>query len=131
MAEAPTEALAPGDVVWVQPEIAAGREQSARRPALVGAGPGYLEAVNTLVTVVPITRTISRERVVGGTGRANAVTLADARNWLADFLDLQAPSPPNAVVISAIASRSASLTLWSCSRWALATLSASVRMKRR
>jgi Zn-dependent alcohol dehydrogenase len=43
----------------------------------------------------------------------------------------QLPSPPNAVVISAIACCSASLTLSPCSRWALATLSASVRMKRR
>ena len=116
MAEAPAEALAPGEVVWVQPEIAVGREQSGRRPALVVAGPGYLEAVDTLVVVVPITtvdrgwpnhieavgaelqqrswamseqiRTISRERVVGRAGRANAVTLADVRTWLADLLDL-------------------------------------------
>ncbi len=116
MAEAPAEALAPGDVVWVQPEIAVGREQSGRRPALVVAGPGYLEVVDTLVLVVPITtvdrgwpnhievvgadlqqrswamseqiRTISRERVVGRAGRANAATLAAVRTWLADFLDL-------------------------------------------
>ncbi len=116
MAEAPAEALAPGDVVWVQSEIAIGREQSGRRPALVVAGPGYLEVVDTLVLVVPITtvhrgwpnhievvgadlqqrswamseqiRTISRERVVGRTGRANAATLAAVRTWLADFLDL-------------------------------------------
>lgn len=118
MAEAlaPLPALAPGDVVWVRPGIAVGREQSGRRPALVVAGAGYLTTVDTLALVVPITsvdrgwpnhievigadldtrswamseqvRTISRERVVGRASRANDATLAAVRGWLADFLDL-------------------------------------------
>jgi mRNA interferase MazF len=116
MPEAPASTLVPGDVVWVQPEIAVGREQSGRRPALIVAGAGYLETVDTLALVVPITsvdrgwpnhievigaqlearswamseqiRTISRERVVGRAGRANDATLAAVRSWLADFLDL-------------------------------------------
>jgi mRNA interferase MazF len=110
------EALAPGDVVWVQPEIVVGREQAGRRPALVVAGTGYLQTVDTLALVVPITtvdrgwpnhievfgtgvdqrswamseqiRTISRERVMGRAGRADDATLAAVRSWLADFLDL-------------------------------------------
>jgi mRNA interferase MazF len=110
------EALAPGDVVWVQPEIAVGREQAGRRPALVVAGAGYLQTVDSLALVVPITtvdrdwpnhievfetelehrswamseqiRTISRERVVGRAGRPNDATLAAVRSWLGDFLDL-------------------------------------------
>lgn len=110
------EPLHPGDVVWVQPEIAIGREQAGRRPALVVAGVGYLETVDTLALVVPITsvdrdwpnhlevigaeletrswamseqiRTISRERIVAHAGRANDATLAAVRSWLADFLDL-------------------------------------------
>jgi mRNA interferase MazF len=114
--EAPAEALAPGDVVWAQPEIAVGREQAGRRPALVVAGAGYLQTVDTLALVTPITavdrgwpnhievfgseleqrswtmseqvRTISRERVVGRAGRANDATLAAVRSWLADFLEL-------------------------------------------
>ncbi len=114
--EALAEALAPGDVVWVQPEIVVGREQAGRRPALVVAGTGYLQTVDTLALVVPITtvdrgwpnhievfgteldqrswamseqiRTISRERVMGRAGRANDATLAAVRSWLADFLDL-------------------------------------------
>jgi mRNA interferase MazF len=114
--EAPADALAPGDVVWVEPEVAVGREQAGRRPALVVAGAGYLQTVDTLALVVPITsvyrgwpnhtevigtklerrswamteqiRTISRERVVGHAGRANDATLAAVRKWLADFLDL-------------------------------------------
>jgi mRNA interferase MazF len=114
--EAPAEALAPGDVVWVQPEIAVSREQAGRRPALVVAGTGYLEIVDTLMLVVPITtvdrgwpnhievfgtelqqrswamseqiRTVSRERVAGRAGRANDATLTAVRIWLADFLEL-------------------------------------------
>ena len=114
--EAPAAALTPGDVVWVQPEVAVGREQAGRRPALVVAGAGYLQTVDTLALVVPITtvdrdwpnhievfgtelehrswamseqiRTISRERVVGRAGHANDATLAAVRSWLADFLDL-------------------------------------------
>jgi mRNA interferase MazF len=114
--EAPAQGLAPGCVVWAQPEIAVGREQAGRRPALVVAGTGYLQAIDTLVLVVPITtvergwpnhievlgselkhrswamseqiRTISRERVVSRAGRADDVTLATVRGWLADFLDL-------------------------------------------
>ncbi len=112
----PDEALHPGDVVWVQPEIVIGREQAGRRPALVVASAGYLQTVDTLALVVPITsvdrgwpnhievvgarlekrswamseqvRTISRERVVGRAGRASDATLAAVRGWIADFLDL-------------------------------------------
>ena len=113
---APARALAPGDIVWVAPEIAVGREQAGRRPALVVAGAGYIQTVDALALVVPITtvnrgwpnhievigteldqrswamseqiRTISRERVVGRAGHADDATLAAVRTWLADFLDL-------------------------------------------
>jgi mRNA interferase MazF len=113
---APGPALRPGDVVWVQPEIVVGREQAGRRPAMVVAGAGYLEIVDTLAVVVPITavdrgwpnhvevigaelgrrswamseqiRTISRERLVGRAGRVDEATLAAVRGWIADFLDL-------------------------------------------
>jgi mRNA interferase MazF len=108
--------LAPGDVVWATPGIVVGREQSGRRPALVVASAGYLEIVDEMALVVPITtmdrgwpnhievigsqleqrswamseqiRTISRERIVSRAGHANAATLAAVRAWLADFLDL-------------------------------------------
>lgn len=83
---------------------------------MVVAGSGYLEAVDMLAVVVPITtvdrgwpnhvevigaelgrrswamseqvRTISRERVVGRAGRADQATLAAVRGWIADFLEL-------------------------------------------
>lgn len=115
-AGAPGGSLGPGDVIWVAPEIAVGREQAGRRPALVVAGAGYLETVDALALVVPITtadrgwpnhvevigaelgerswamseqlRTISRERLVGRAGRADDATLVAVRGWLADFLEL-------------------------------------------
>lgn len=83
---------------------------------MVVAGADYLETVDTLAVVVPITtvdrgwpnhvevvgadlgrrswamseqvRTISRERVVGRAGRADEATLVAVRSWIADFLDL-------------------------------------------
>ncbi len=108
--------LAPGDVVWVAPDVAVGREQAGRRPAIVIAGEGYLATVDTLAIVVPITsvdrgwpnhvsvrgsaltgdswamteqvRTISRERIVGRVGRSDEATLSAVRTWIRDFLDL-------------------------------------------
>ncbi len=107
--------LAPGDVIWARPSAVLGRERGGRRPALVIAGRRYLDVVDTLVVVVPITgvdrrwpnhirvrgsgldhpswamteqvRTISRDRVVGRAGRADAVTLDEARMWVRDYLD--------------------------------------------
>jgi mRNA interferase MazF len=115
-AGAPDGTLGPGDVVWAQPEIAVGREQAGRRPAMVVAGAGYLDTVDALAVVVPITtvdrgwpnhvevvgadlghrswamseqpRTISRDRVVGRAGRVDPATLAAVRGWIADFLEL-------------------------------------------
>lgn len=104
----------PGDIVLVQPDPAVGREQAGRRPALIVAGPDYLATVDTLAIIVPITsvdrgwpnhvpvtglgkpswamteqvRTISRERIVETSGRAQADTLTEVRRWISDFLDL-------------------------------------------
>jgi mRNA interferase MazF len=107
--------LVPGDIVWVAPDVAVGREQSGRRPALVVAGTAYLATIDTLAIVVPITsvergwpnhvpvsgstldqpswamteqvRTVSRERIVGRAGRADHATLAAVREWVRDFLE--------------------------------------------
>jgi mRNA interferase MazF len=112
----PDRRLAPGDVVWVAPEIAVGREQAGRRPALVVAGADYLDVVDTLAIVVPLTtvdrgwpnhvpvegsalpleswamteqvRTVSRERVVATAGRVDPQTLGAVRGWIRDFLEL-------------------------------------------
>lgn len=108
--------LAPGDLVWVSPDLTVGREQAGRRPALVISGSDYLAVVETLAVVVPITtvdrgwpnhvpvvggslprrswamteqvRTVSRERFVRRSGSASAETLTNVRAWIRDFLDL-------------------------------------------
>jgi mRNA interferase MazF len=108
--------LSPGQLIWVEPEIAVGREQAGRRPALVVAGHDYLITVDTLAIVVPITsvdrgwpnhvlinggtlaracwamteqvRTVSRERVVDQAGHVDTDTLVEVRNWIRDFLEL-------------------------------------------
>lgn len=108
--------LAPGDLVWVAPDTAVGREQAGRRPAVVVAGSDYLAVVETLAVVVPLTsvdrgwpnhvpvrggslardswamteqvRTVSRGRIVDRAGAADAPTLDAVRGWIRDFLDL-------------------------------------------
>lgn len=47
--------LVPGDVVWVTFGPGRGREQEGRRPALVISSVDYLDVVDTLVVVVPVT----------------------------------------------------------------------------
>lgn len=108
--------LAPGDVLWVAPDAAVGREQSGRRPAMVVAGADYLQLIDSLAVVVPLTsvdrgwpnhirvsgaalpspswamteqvRTISRDRIVDAAGRADADTLRAVRAWIRDLLEL-------------------------------------------
>ena len=53
--------LAPGDVVWVAPDPTVGREQASRRPAVVISGTDYLNIVETLAIVVPVT-SVERSR---------------------------------------------------------------------
>jgi mRNA interferase MazF len=51
--------LVPGDVVWVTFGPGEGREQVGRRPAVVIASAEYLDVVDSLAIVVPVT---TRER---------------------------------------------------------------------
>jgi mRNA interferase MazF len=111
-----TGALAPGSVVWVNLDPTVGREQAGRRPAVVVASAGYLEAVTELAIVVPATtsdrgwpqhvqligsaltlarptfamteqpRTISRRRIASVSGSVDNSCLASIRRWLNDFL---------------------------------------------
>ncbi|MHA7986091.1 type II toxin-antitoxin system PemK/MazF family toxin [Rathayibacter sp. CAU 1779] len=114
-------ALAPGLVVWAALDPVIGREQAGRRPVLVVAGNGYLNAVTSLALVVPITsvdrswnnhvriddsaglikpswamteqlRAISRERIVATAGTTSVATLAIVRLWLSDFLEVTGPA---------------------------------------
>lgn len=109
--------LAPGAVAWATLEPVRGREQGGHRPVFVIASSGYLDAVTTLVIVLPITtvdrgwpnhvliegpsgldrpswvmteqpRTISRDRLTGIAGQVAPSCLNAVRTWLGDFLDL-------------------------------------------
>lgn len=108
--------LGPGTIAWAHLDPVLGREQGGRRPVMIVASAGYLAAVTTLVIVLPITttdrgwpnhipvtgesglhepswimteqpRTLSRDRIAGVAGTADAECLAQTRTWLADFLD--------------------------------------------
>jgi mRNA interferase MazF len=107
----------PGVVAWASLEPVRGREQGGHRPVLVVASSGYLDAVTTLVIMVPITttdrgwpnhvrvqgpsgltqpswimteqlRTISRDRLTGVAGHVSVGCLDSVKAWLGDFLDL-------------------------------------------
>lgn len=109
--------LAPGVVAWASLEPVRGREQGGHRPVLVVASTGYLDAVTTLVIVLPIStvdqgwpnhiavdgpsgldrpswimteqpRTLSRDRITGVAGQLSEQCLSSTRVWLRDFLDL-------------------------------------------
>ncbi|MFT3716598.1 MAG: type II toxin-antitoxin system PemK/MazF family toxin [Gordonia sp. (in: high G+C Gram-positive bacteria)] len=110
------DALVPGAVVWVDLDPVAGREQGGRRPAVVVAGREYLDIVDTLAVLVPVTtvdrgwsnhirlegadlprdswamteqvRTVSRDRIVGRAGTVDEPRLREIRLWLRDFLEL-------------------------------------------
>lgn len=108
--------LNPGDIVWVSLDPTIGREQSGVRPVVVVSGTDYLETVDSLAIVLPITsrdrgwpnhvpvlgseldrpswvmteqlRTISRKRIVGQAGNADKTTMRAIRVWMSDFLEL-------------------------------------------
>lgn len=91
-----------------------GREQSGRRPVVVVSSPGYLDVVDTLAIVIPVTsinrgwpnhvaitgiddvppcwamteqpRTVSRSRLGGVIGRIDDECLGQILTWVTDFL---------------------------------------------
>lgn len=106
--------LVQGDIVWMTPDGAIGRGQKGRRPAVIVAGNEFLELVDSLAFVVPVTsrdrrwpnhvpvlglpgpswamteqlRVISRERLHGRIGAADELAMDRIRHWLRRFLDL-------------------------------------------
>lgn len=104
----------PGAVHWAELDPRTGREQGGRRPALVVASRAFLDVVDTLAIVVPVTsvdrgwpnhvplqglempsfamteqvRAISRSRLHARVGMASDPELAEVRQWLDDFLEL-------------------------------------------
>ena len=111
--------LRPGDVWWAWLDPIRGREHGGRRAVLLVASAQFVDVIDTLALVVPVTsvdrqwpnhirlstlttssfamteqlRTISRERLHSRMGAATSDELAEVRLWLADFLDL--PVPPH------------------------------------
>ena len=107
-----------GSVVWATLDPVSGREQGGRRPAVVIASQDYLDAVTTLLIVVPVTtvdrgwpnhvllrggtgleraswamteqpRTVDRARLRSVAGGVDAATLAAIDVWLRDFLGVR------------------------------------------
>lgn len=103
--------------MWAGLDPVQGREQAGRRPVLVVASDAYLEVVDTLTIVVPVTtvdrgwpnhvplsgrtglaraswamteqpRTIDRGRVRELAGQVDEATLRAVDVWLRDFLAL-------------------------------------------
>jgi mRNA interferase MazF len=112
-----TADLAPGVVAWAALERVCGRAQGVNRPVVIIASAGYLDAMTTLVIVLPITttgrgwpnhvrvegssgldrpswvmteqpRTLTRDRLTGVAGEVSIDCLGAVRTWLGDFLDL-------------------------------------------
>lgn len=107
--------LVAGEVVWVRPDTAVGREQAGRRPVVVVSNELFHEAITTLFLGMPVTttdrgwdnhvalvgphglgkpswamteqvRVISRERIVDRSGAVDAATLAALCTWVRDYL---------------------------------------------
>jgi len=98
----------------MDPDPAIGREQTGRRPAVIVAGEDYLDTVDTLALIVPVTsierrwpnhvpvyglsrpswamteqlRAVSRDRLHDRLGRVDDVTFQRIRHWLRDHLNL-------------------------------------------
>jgi len=96
------------------PDATIGREQSGRRPAVVVAGQRYLQIIDTMALIVPVTstdrgwpnhipiadlpgpswamteqvRAVSRSRLHGHLGQMDDDALEHVRHWLRKFLDL-------------------------------------------
>lgn len=103
--------LEPGAIVWADLDPTAGREQGGRRPVLVIASRAYLEVIDQLALVVPISsvdrgwpnhvalaglrtpsfamteqlRAISRSRLHAHLAFASPAELAEVRQWIQDF----------------------------------------------
>ena len=103
--------------MWVDLDPVAGRDQGGRRPLVVISGADYLEIVMTTVVGLPVTtvdrnwpnhvrlhgrtgldraswamteqpRTVSRLRIRAVAGTVTPATLALARRWVGDLLEI-------------------------------------------
>lgn len=108
--------MKPGQVVWVEFDPVAGREQGGRRPAVIISRLAHIRAATTLVTVVPCTttdrgwrnhiritgptslrqptfamteqqRTISRTRIRVGDEYVDAACLTQILDWVHQWIE--------------------------------------------
>lgn len=108
--------IGPGAVLWGYLDPVRGREQGSRRPLLVVSGRRYLELIDSLAIVVPVTttdrgwpnhvrlagdvnlprpsfamteqvRVVTRDRLGGALGSVTSECLTDVRRWLVDFIE--------------------------------------------
>lgn len=107
-----------GDIYWVKPDPTVGSEQSGRRPGLIISADEAIEAIPTVVTVVPLTtrqrdwvtrvavtgpevglqepswaiceqvRTVSVDRIGARVGEVDGVTLSEVGRVLRFLLNL-------------------------------------------
>ena len=107
--------LWPGRLVWIDDGGAVGREQPGRRPWLIVSSVEFLRRTDDLLTAVPCTsrdrgwanhveltgptglhtptfaiteqiRTVSRQRIIGVAGTADAPSLREAMRWVVAWL---------------------------------------------
>ena len=108
----------PGQIVWVDVDVALGREQGGRRPHVILCSEDYLELVDALFIAAPLTttnrewpnhvravgetglkseswimteqvRTLSRQRIFGAAGQVSPLCLMRARDWIGEFIGLR------------------------------------------
>lgn len=109
----PDGEIGPGDVVWCELDPTEGREQGGRRPVLVVSSIDYLDVVDTLAIIVPVTssdrgwtnhvalsgegrlagfamteqvRSVARSRLHGKLGRVDVATLGTCTRLIRAFL---------------------------------------------
>lgn len=108
--------LRQGDVRWAWLDPTVGREQAGRRPVVLVSSDAYLDVINTLAVIVPVSRsdrgwpnhvriagipslpdcfamteqprTLSRNRLGDQIGRVDDGCLTEIQRWLADHLGL-------------------------------------------
>lgn len=108
--------LSPGTVAWAWLDPVVGKDQAGRRPVVVISSTEYADIVTDLVIVMPLTRidrgwdnhvpltgvpelpasfvmteqprTVSRDRLKGTIGAADASCVAQLRLWIDRFLTL-------------------------------------------
>jgi mRNA interferase MazF len=108
----------PGQIVWVDVDVALGREQGGRRPHVILSSEDYIDLVDAFFIAAPLTttnrewpnhvravgetglkseswimteqvRTLSRQRIFGAAGQVSPLCLMRAREWIGELIGLR------------------------------------------